>query len=78
MEYRITLHPAIHDPARLEGALLEADPAAIFDVAPPHVARVATTLGTTDLSALLRTLGGQFGDAQVELLPSTCCGGCSG
>lgn len=78
MEYRITLPPATRDPMRLEGALLAADPAAVFDVDPSRVARVATTLGTADLSALLRALGDGFGDAQVQALPSICCGGCSG
>lgn len=79
MEYRITLPHAIDEhPTRLEAALLEADPAAIFDVDPSHVIRVATTLGTADLSALLRAHGGPFNEARVEPLPSICCGGCSG
>jgi hypothetical protein len=78
MEFRITLPPAIREhPARLEAALLEADPSAVFDVDPSHVVRVATTLGTADLSALVRAQGEHFSDAQVEVLPSTCCGGCS-
>lgn len=70
MEYCITLPPAQRDPARLEDALLGADPAAIFDVDPLHVIRVATTLGPAELSALLDTLGGHFCDTQVRLLSS--------
>lgn len=78
MEYRITLPPATRDPTRLEGALLEADPAVVFDVDPSRVVRVATTLGAAELTALLRALDDEFGDAQVQALPSICCGGCSG
>jgi hypothetical protein len=79
MEYRIILPPARPEPpARFEAALLEADPAAVFDVDPSHVVRVATTLGMADLTALLRAQGEAFADVRVEALPSICCGGCSG
>lgn len=79
MEYRIDLPPdAQFQMTRFESALLEADPAAVFDVDPARVVRVATTLGPADLEALLRALGTHFDHANVEALPSICCGGCSG
>lgn len=79
MEYRITLSEELQEyPTLLEAALLEADPAAIFDVDPSHVIRVATSLAADDVTSLLHAQGGPFADARMELLPSICCGGCSG
>lgn len=79
MEYRIHLPTPLEEhPTRFEALLLEADPSALLDVDRSGVLRAATTLVQSELTALLRGHGGPFADAKVELLPSLCCGGCSG
>jgi hypothetical protein len=79
MEYRIHLPQPIQEhPTRFEALLLETDPSALLDVVPAGVVRVATTLGQLELTELLRAQDGPLTDARVELLPSICCGGCSG
>ena len=80
MEYRVeffgTPMPAT---ATLE-ALLEAEDAAAvahLDRA-NHVWRVNTNLASGELLALLARLGCRVAPGNVKLLPSVCCGGCSG
>jgi hypothetical protein len=78
MECRIAPTAALPDPVRIEDALLDADPAAVFDIDPVAGLRVASTLDVESLRALLRRLGCEVAREQVQVLPSICCGGCSG
>lgn len=88
MEYRVTPSIPLADPARIGQALLDADPAAVFDFDPgPHASsadacgvpalRVATSLDAEALRTLLHTLECEVSPKQVKLLPSVCCGSCS-
>jgi len=79
MEFRVQLASPLPDAERL-GALLEAeDPAAVgeFEGA-AKVWRVNTALSSRDLVSLLGRAGSPTPLTQVTLLPSVCCGGCSG
>ena len=79
MEYQVRLSEPLPQADRL-GALLEAeDPAAVgeFDGA-AKLWRVNTTLSARDLVGLLGRAGCPTPLAQVTVLPSVCCGGCSG
>jgi len=78
MECRIALFAPLPDPARIEDALLDADPAAVFDIDPAGGLRIASSLDVDDLRALLRRLGCEVARGQVEVMPAICCGGCSG
>ena len=78
MECRIAPSTPLPDPARIEDALLDADPAAVFDIDPSGDLRVACSLDVDDLRGVLRQLGCEVSREQVEVLPSICCGGCSG
>lgn len=79
MECRITATVPLPDLASIERVMLDADPAAVFDLdADRCTLRVATSIGVDDLRALLGSLGCQVGREQVQVLPSICCGGCSG
>jgi hypothetical protein len=79
MEFRVQLANPLPDAARL-GALLEAeDPAAVGELdGAAKVWRVNTALTARDLASLLGRAGCPTPLAQVTLLPSVCCGGCSG
>jgi len=79
MEYRIALTGTPPAPARL-AALLEAqDPAAVGDLDPAAgVWRINTVLSSNDVLALLERAGAPTAASQLVLLPSVCCGGCSG
>lgn len=77
MEYRVT--PTRPLPAResLEQALLDADPAAVFDI-DDGALRIATSLAVDELCVLLQAIDCEVVLTQVAVLPSICCGGCSG
>jgi hypothetical protein len=79
MEFRVQLSAALPDADRL-GALLEAeDPAAVGELdGAAKVWRVNTALSSGDLVSLLGRAGCPTPLAQVTVLPSVCCGGCSG
>jgi len=79
MEFHVQLSGPLPDPQRL-GALLEAeDPAAVgeFD-GRENVWRVNTALSSRDLVNLLGRAGCPTPLVQVVVVPSVCCGGCSG
>ena len=79
MEFRVKLDGALPDPARLAALLAEEDPAALGDLdRGARVWRVNTMLASKDLVTLLADAGCPTSPWQVTLLPSVCCGGCSG
>ena len=79
MEYRVTTFRSLPEPESIERAVLDADPAAVLDVGPAqHVLRIATSLDVDGLCAVLLMLGCDVEREQVTVLPSICCGGCSG
>jgi hypothetical protein len=80
MEYRVELFGTPMPAAATLEALLEAeDAAAVADLdRVNHVWRVSTNLGSGDLLALLARIGCRVAPGNVKLLPSVCCGGCSG
>jgi hypothetical protein len=59
--------------------LLELDPAAMVDVdrLSGHL-RIGTLASSQELLALLRTVAPQLDPADLEYIPSNCCGGCGG
>lgn len=78
MEYRISPNGAWPPPSRIEDALLDADAAAVFDFDSTGELRIATTLELDDLHALLVQAGCALEKHHLRLLPSICCGSCSG
>ena len=79
MEYRVNLAGSLPDAERLSSLLAAEDPAAIGELdRAASVWRVNTMLSTRDLLGLLDRSGCAVAPAQVILLPSVCCGGCSG
>jgi len=79
MEFQVQLLESPADADRLEEMLQAEDPAAVaeFD-GRARVWWVNTTLKAPDLVALLGRAGCPTPLAQVKMLPSVCCGGCSG
>ena len=79
MEFRVQLSGELPDPARLAAMLGAEDPAAVSEIdGSAKVWRVNTSLPSRDLVALLWRAGCPTSLSQVTLLPSVCCGGCSG
>jgi hypothetical protein len=79
MEYRIALLAPALAPARLEALLAAQDPSAIGELDPGgQVWRLNTILSSSEVVSLLAEAGCATPAAQVVLLPSVCCGGCSG
>jgi hypothetical protein len=80
MEYRIELlGTRLPAAATLEALLESEDAAAVSDLdGAGHVWRVNTSLASAELLRLLERLGCRVAPSSVKLLPSVCCGGCSG
>jgi hypothetical protein len=79
VEYRIALLAPAPAPARLDALLAAQDPSAVGELdARGQVWRLNTILSTKDVIALLAEAGCPTPASQVVLLPSVCCGGCSG
>ena len=80
MEYRVELFGTpLPAAATLEALLESEDAAAVSELDhASHVWRVNTSLATTELLHLLERLGCRVAPDSVKLLPSVCCGGCSG
>ena len=79
MEYRVELAGMTPDLAAVSDALLAADPAAVADFdAAAGALRVSTCVESDELLELLLLAGAAGSRGQVELMPSVCCGGCSG
>jgi len=79
MEFHVKLSEPLPEADRL-AALVEAqDPSAITELDDAlHIWRVSTTLRSGELVELLERAGCPTSLTQVTLLPSVCCGGCSG
>lgn len=79
MEFHITLSGAAPDPAVIEDAIRTVDPAALVDIDPASpTLRIATSVDSRQLLALIGRAGYPVAPHQVTQLPSICCGGCSG
>ncbi len=79
MEFRIDLAGAVADAARLATLLADQDPSATADLDPgTGTLRVNTLLRAPELIVLLADAGCAVAPQKVTLLPSVCCGGCSG
>ena len=80
MEYRVELFGTrLPTAATLEALLESEDAAAVSDLDnSSHVWRVSTSLATSELLHLLERVGCRVAPSSVKLLPSVCCGGCSG
>lgn len=79
MQFKIPSLPLIPDVGRIEAALTDLDPAAIVDYdAVLATLRVSTLLEPADIAQALAGAGLPVATAQVQRLPSECCGGCGG
>ena len=79
MQFRVTLSGPAPDLGVLEQALLDSDPSALVDIEPiSRVLRIATVLDHSSLRTALDRGGLPLGAAQLEQVPSECCGGCGG
>ena len=79
MQYEINGITAMLDMPRFEQVLGDADPASLVDIDPRTSAvRISTLLDAASIRALLAQCGADPMRADVQALPSICCGGCSG
>ena len=79
MEFVYRAAGQMPDLSVLECALADLDPAVILDAnALGRSVRISTTLPEDDLLACLQRAGVQASPADLERLPSVCCGGCGG
>ena len=79
MELDIRVDASRIDLARIRSALLDSDPAAVADLDPAtgHL-RVATCAGPDEVRAILAGAGVPLPQEAIGIVPSVCCGGCSG
>lgn len=79
MQLDIPLQGRQVDVTRIEQCLLEADPAVVVDRDPAtgHL-RISTCAGRDEVAALLRATGLAVEEGDIAIVPSVCCGGCSG
>jgi hypothetical protein len=79
MEFRVQLSATLPDADQLGALLVAEDPAATGELdGAAKLWRVNTALSARDLVGLLGRAGCPTPLAQVTVLPSVCCGGCSG
>lgn len=79
MKFNIATHGGSVDLDAVERALLHADPAAVVDLdATSTLLRVSTSLDGAQLHKLVAFAGFPVALADVQQLPSECCGGCGG
>ena len=79
VEFQVQLTQSLADTDRLAAMLEAEDPAAVSELdGAARVWRVNTTLAASDVVALLGRAGYPTPLSQVRILPSVCCGGCSG
>lgn len=78
MEFKIHLMGPAPDLDRVASQVGDADPSALVDVDAEGVLRLSTLLPADELVAALSRADVWVRGADVEQLPSTCCGGCGG
>ena len=79
MQYRLDTPGPVTDLAVIERAITALDAAAVLDLDPGGKAlRVSTVLGEQELLQAFAAAGHVADAAQLERLPSECCGGCGG
>ncbi|MCX7556914.1 hypothetical protein OS187_08800 [Xanthomonadaceae bacterium JHOS43] len=79
MQYVITLPSEPSDPRRFAELIVAEDPGAVLDQVPGAPAiRLSTCLSHGELHGLAGAAGMNIGTESIKLLPSDCCGGCSG
>lgn len=79
MEVRIERAGSRTELSRLEALLQEIDPASVLDLETLGGAlRVSTVMTTQELLQALRAGGLAVEATSLVLVPSVCCGGCSG
>lgn len=79
MQFNIRINESSLDIGQIESALGEIDPAAVVDLdAVSRMLRVSTIALPGELIDILDRSGCRIALADIELVPSVCCGGCSG
>jgi hypothetical protein len=79
MEYRIEMFGAEPDPSKLYCLLDGEDAAAIADFdGMRRIWRINTSLLSRELIELFARAGCRLAPGQLRVVPSVCCGGCSG
>jgi len=78
-QFRIPLSGPAPDLQLLEHALQDADPSVLLDIEPlSRVLRISPLLDEHSLLPALGRGGLPVSAAQLERVPSECCGGCGG
>lgn len=79
MELDIILRNRPVDVGHIERLLLEADPAGVVDLdaATGHL-RISTCAARDEVALVLLAAGHPVEAADIVIVPSVCCGGCSG
>lgn len=79
MEYHIKLSGAAPDPELIADAIRTVDPSALADIdAATNILRIAASVDSVELVALVGQAGLSVAPSQVMRIASICCGGCSG
>ena len=77
MEFTVPMSQAEADLVQSENALRQMDPAALVD-ADANGLRIAGAFDVATLATLLRDAGLAVSPHDIRIVPSVCCGGCSG
>lgn len=79
MQFTIKLAGTTPDIAVIEDALRQIDPSALVDIdSDSDSLRVATSIESDTLAALISQAGTPVIERDLERVPSVCCGGCGG
>ena len=78
MQFHVWINDTRPDIARIEEALREIDPSAIVDIDALSRLRVMTIALPAELVDALGRSGYRVALADIDPIPSVCCGGCGG
>lgn len=79
MQFTLKLAGTTPDIGLIEDALRQVDPSAIVDIdSASDSLRVATSIESGELAALISQAGTAVVERDFERVPSVCCGGCGG